>query len=245
MYRFSTFCLAVIMLSVTPARAQFKKGMRMPGITIGSAFFNSGKTEYSAPAPTNGYTSNTNSAGINLSPSLGWFISDKTVVGVRITGGYKYEKYIDADNNITFRKKENKSFTTGLGGFARNYFAVSGRLLPFVQVNADAGIGSSKTDGFNYLPTYKETYSGKSSGDFFANAGVAAGVTKMLNTHVGVDLYFGYTYSYYKNSFKTNTARDVGNDGSIDENAVSDITSKITNHGLAIGIGLQVFLEKR
>ena len=59
--------------------AQFKKGMRMVGATIGNAFFNSGKSDYSYPPPTTGYTSNSNNFGVTLNPSMGWFVSDNVI----------------------------------------------------------------------------------------------------------------------------------------------------------------------
>lgn len=61
--------------------SQIKKGTKMPGITVGTVFYNSGKNEISFPPPTTGFTSEVSSAGINLGPSMGWFVSDNTAVG--------------------------------------------------------------------------------------------------------------------------------------------------------------------
>ena len=241
--RFGAFFALFMLLAQCSLHAQFKKGTLVPGFNIGSAYFNSGKTEYSAPAPTNGYTSSTNSTGFRLSPSLGLFISDKTLVGVYLNGNYGYEKYIDASNNITFRKLTINSFSAGLGLFARNYFG-TGRFLPFAQLNIDGGIGSSKTNGFNYTTVYRESFTGKSSGDFLTNAGLSVGVTRLLSEEVGLDLSFGYTFTHQKKKFKQTTLRDVGNDGSIDESSMSDLSTKINNHGLAIAFGIQVFLAR-
>jgi hypothetical protein len=248
MYRLSAFFLLLISISITPVNAQFSKGMRMAGATIGGAFFNSGNYDYTVPAPTIGYSASTNSLGVNLSPDYGWFISDQTVVGAQLLFGYKYDKELRSDpNNVTFYKNTGHSLNVGIGGFVRNYFSSTGNLHPFAQAGVQAGIGSSENEGFSYnnSPLYKNVFKGKSSGDFSANGSIILGVTKMINTHVGLDITAGYTYTYAKNKYKTNTSTDLGIDGTIDENSVSDITSKFTNHGFAIGVGLQIFLDRK
>lgn len=226
----------------TVSEAQFSKSTRMVGASFGNAFFNSGKKEVSAPAPTVGYNSDINSVGLSLVPNYGWFISSSTVVGARVSVGYKYDKVIDAINNVAFRKDIQKTFSGMIGGFARTYFKESG-FMPFAQVNVDAGISNATTDGFFYTTTYKETYSGKSSGDFTADGGLSLGVTKMLNDHVGLDIAAGYLYTYNKNKFTTNTERDVDYNGTIDETGKSELTTKSTNHGFSISVGFQVFLR--
>ncbi len=217
----------------------------MPGITAGSIFFNSGKTTYSAPPPTTGYTSNTNSAGINLSPSLGWFITDRTVAGGRVSGYYRYDKYVDASNNVTFRKKEDRATQWGLGAFIRNYFTQAGRFIPFGQVTVDGGLGSARTEGFNYTSAYRETYKGKSGSSSFINAGISAGVTRLLGEQVGLDLAVGYTFSHTQQKFTTDTFRDVGIDGTIDETLKSEITTRMNNHGVTLSMGIQVFIGRK
>jgi hypothetical protein len=245
MYRLFSLFFALIFLFTVPANAQFKKGMRMAGASIGGAFFNAGSTDYTAPFPTTGYTSKTNSIGLNLAPDFGWFISDKTVIGGQFLLSYKYDKdlLVDADN-ITYSKNILHGLHIGLGAFARQYFSATGSFYPFAQVNLQALTGSSKNDGFFYnsSPLYKDVFKGKSSGDFTANAGFALGVTKMINTYVGLDISVGYTYSYNKNKYKTNTARDADIDGTIDERPVSDITTKSTSNGIALNVGFQIFL---
>jgi hypothetical protein len=245
MQRFTLLILSFILLTGAAVNAQFKKGQLMPGITVGSIFFNSGKTEYSAPPPTTGYTSNTNSAGINLSPSLGWFISGRTVIGGRVSGNYRYDKYLDASNNVTFRKKEDRVTQWGLGAFVRNYFGQAGRFIPFGQVAVDGGLGNARTEGFTYTSTYRETYKGKSGSSSFINAGVSAGVTRLLGEQVGLDLAIGYVFSHTQQKFTTDTFRDVGIDGTIDETRKSEITTRMNNHGVTLSMGIQVFIGRK
>jgi opacity protein-like surface antigen len=226
--KFICFLLIITAFNM-PLSAQFSKGMRMAGASIGTMFFNSGKYTYTVPLPTTGYTESTNSIGLSLTPGFGWFISGQTVIGAQLQAGYRYDKNIKADeNNVTF---------------LRNYFTSSGKFLPFGQVSLLAGIGSASHQGFDYslTPLFKDDFDGESSGDFYANAGITIGLTKMLNPHVGLDITAGYLYSYNKQEYKTIVKRDVDIDGSIDETATSQLTTKYTNHGFTIGVGFQVF----
>lgn len=248
MYRQFICFLLVITAFILNSQAQFSKGMRMSGATLGSAFFNSGKYDYTVPPPTIGSSVHTNSLGISLSPNYGWFISGQTVIGVQFTPAYKYDKFIESDaNNVSFHKNISKSFIISLGGFARNYFPVTGNFIPFAQASLAAGMGSSNHEGFEYnaSPLYKDVFEGKSSGDFLVNGGISLGVTKMLNQHIGLDIIAGYNYIYNKSQYKTTTQRDTDIDGTIDETLTGDVETKFTNHGFTVGIGLQIFLDKR
>ena len=241
--KFLLFCLFIFQTFII--HAQFSKGDRMVGVTIGNIFFNSGKSDYTYPPPTSGFTTNTNSFGISLSPSYGWFISDNTVLGASFIIEYNHKKAFskDASNGNTFSRDETNNFNIGVGAFARNYFNSSGKFYPFGQFGFNFGIGSSSSKGFFFSSGNKSTYDGKSSGDFFANAGLSVGLTRMLNKHTGLDFSLGYNFSYNKNTFKTTTLLDIGNNGSIDQTAISEPTQKFTNHGVMLALGFQIFLE--
>jgi len=234
----------LLLVISTSLNAQFRKGMRMVGATIGNSFFNSGKSDYSYPPPTTGYTSNSNNFGVTLNPSMGWFISDNTVVGALLNAGYTHQKVFNESAGTTYKKDIFNSFNIGIGGFARNYFKSSGSFMPFGQFNLNFGIGSTSNNGFYFINNDKSTYDGKSSGDFYLNTGIALGLTKMLNEHTGLDFFAGYTYSYNKKDMKTTTLTDLGNNGSVDQTAVAEPALKFTNHGVNIGVGFQIFLSK-
>jgi len=229
------------------SNAQFQKGMRMVGVSIGNAFFNSSKSDYSYPAPTTGFTANTTNFGVNLNPTYGWFVSDNTVIGASFILGYKHNKtsYEDAVNGNTFREDQVNNFNIGIGGFVRNYFSSAGKFYPFGQFGINFGPGSSNSKGFSFSGGNKSTYTGKGSGDFFANAGVALGLTRMLNKNTGLDFSLGYNFSYEKSTFKTTTLTDVGNNGTIDQTSISEPTQKFTNHGVSFSVGFQIFLERK
>src|SRR5262245_55081007 len=71
---------ALALLLTFSATAQFKKGQRMLGATIGSVFFNSSTADVSFPPPTSGYTTKTTHFGLLLSPMAGQFVNDNIVV---------------------------------------------------------------------------------------------------------------------------------------------------------------------
>jgi len=237
------FCL----LAGSGLFAQFEKGNKMAGATIGSIFFNSGKTDYSYPPPTTGFTTNQTSFGINFSPNYGWFVSDNVAIGASFILSQNHQKTFDEDgsNGNTFNRDISNRFNIGVGSFARAYFSNPGKFYPFGQASVNFGIGSSSSNGFYFGGGNKSTYDGKSSGDFFANAGLSFGLTKMINKHAGLDFYLGYNFSYTKSTFKKITQTDIGNNGSIDQTSTSEPTQKFTNHGAAIGIGFQIFLESK
>lgn len=222
----------------------------MVGADVGSIFFNSGTADVTYPSPTNGYTSKTTSFGVNIAPSMGWFISDNTAIGVLLNINPSGTKTTYEATGNTYQQDKSSIFNLGIGGFARNYFSSgSSSFKPFGQLSLNLGISSQKTDGFFYggsgLGAYKQTYDGKSSGGFFFNAALALGMTKMINTHTGLDIFAGYNFSHNKSTYKTVTKRDDGNNGSIDVTFENNPTTNFSSHGVVVGVGFQIFLEPR
>ena len=237
----------LLLLNTIAVNAQFTKGDRMIGTSVGSIFFNSGTSDISV-ASIGSNRSVITSYGVSISPSLGWFISDKTVVGAALNINPNGQKTTYEQSGTTYQSDKSNGFNIGFGGFARNYFSGKSSLSPFGQISLNGGISSLKTEGFFYgggagPGAYKITYSGNSTGGSFANATFTGGVTKMMGENAGLDFYIGYSYSYNKNTFKKTTLRDNGNDGSIDERGENETTTKYTNHGFILGVGFQVFLR--
>jgi hypothetical protein len=230
------------------ANSQFAAGTRMAGVSVGSVFVNTGNADQTVTGIGSRLVK-VNGFGASLVPSLGWFVSENTVVGGSFNLNVFNNKNIFEENGNTFQKDKTGSFDIGIGGFARNYFKSSGSVLPFGQISLSAGISSSNSEGFFYGgsgPTaYKETYDGDASGGFFGDAFLSAGITKMLGKYTGLDIYLGYNFHYTKTTTKTTTLHDVGIDGTIDETRTNETVSKFTNHRFIIGAGFQVFLEKK
>jgi len=243
---FKKFCLLpVLLISTIALQAQFKKGDNMVGASIGNVAINSGSSDVSFPQ-TQGYSSKSSGYSIRFEPTWGWFISDKTVVGVSLNVNPGKQKISYEDAGTTFQRDESSNFNIGVGAFLRNYFSTSKSFMPFGQFGFNAGINSSSIEGFRYYAgPYKISYDGKSSGGFFANSTLQLGLTKMMGENTGLDFYAGYNFSYSSNTFKTTTLRDDGVDGTIDTRSENEPTTKFTNHGFILGVGFQVFLRKK
>lgn len=246
MNRVFLLATAFLLLFSGPLSAQFKKGDRMAGATVGTVLFNSGTADISV-AQIGSNTSKVTSYNISINPSLGWFISEKTAVGASLNINPTGNKTTYEQSGSTYQSDKSTSFNIGAGGFVRHYLGSSGGLLPFGQLGINLGISNLKTEGFFYggsgATAYKSSYDGSSSGGFFLNSTLQAGMTKLLNDHTGLDFYIGYNFSYSKNTFKRTTLRDDGNNGSIDSRAENETTTKFTNNGFMIGVGFQVFLK--
>jgi hypothetical protein len=240
--------LLSVMLLIGPfsASAQFSKGDKMVGATIGSVIVNSGSSDITI-AQIGSNTSRITNFNINFNPSLGWFISDQTVAGASVIINPYSNKTTYEQGGTTYQSDKNNNFSIGLGGFARHYFGGTGSLMPFGQLGVNFGINTLKTEGFFYGGSgnnaYKISYDGETNGGFFANSTFQLGFTKMVSDFTGLDFYAGYNFSYNKNTFKRTTLRDDGNNGSVEERSENETTTKFTNHGFILGVGFQVFLK--
>ena len=241
----SLFCLFLMANSIA-LNAQFAKGDKMVGASIASIFFNSGNADISTVSIGNA-TSKITSYGVSITPQIGWFVSDKIAIGATLNINPNGQKTTYQENGSTYQSDKSNGFNIGFGGFVRSYFSGKSSLMPFGQFSLNAGISNLKTEGFFYggsgPSVYKQSYSGNSSGGFFANASFTAGFTKMMGENAGLDFFVGYNYSYNKNTFKKTTLLDIGNDGTIEERRENETTNKFTNHGFVLGVGFQVFLR--
>jgi hypothetical protein len=242
-----TVLIPLLFLCVA-GNAQFQKGTRMAGATVASLFFNSGNSDISVTS-IGSTKSKITSYGVSINPSLGWFVSDRTVVGATLNINPGGQKTTYEENGSTYQSDKTNTFNFGIGGFARNYFSVNKPLLPFAQASLNGGISSLKTEGFFYggagSSAYKDSYSGNSSGGSFFNASFTGGFTKMIGTNAGLDFYIGYNFSYNKHTFKRTTQRDEGIDGTIEIRTENETTTKFTNHGFLLGVGFQVFIHPK
>ena len=212
MRQLNIFLAAISIMAGISANAQFRKGDKMVGASVGSFFFNSGGSDVSIPQ-SRGYSSNTNSWGIIIEPAIGFFISSKTAIGGTLFINPSSQKTSYEDGGTTFQEDQKSDFSLGVGAFARNYFGTnSSSLMPFGQFGFNTGINSSGTEGFRYYdsnPDYKTSYDGNSSGGFFLNTTLQVGASKMMGENAALDFYVGYNYSYNKNTFKTITSTDI------------------------------------
>ncbi|HET6995368.1 MAG TPA: hypothetical protein VFI06_10330 [Chitinophagaceae bacterium] len=236
-----------VLLMTLAINAQFKKGDKMVGASVGTMFFNHGNTNIS----TNVTVSNTSNDnfGISFNPSLGWFLNEKTAVGITPLISYSKQKVLGKSvDGKTFLKDESSRYSFGIGGFARYYLPGStDKMRFFGQYDLWAGLGGSKSDGFEYEPAgvYVDRYDQKSSGDLSVNTGLSLGLSKFLSARTALDFSIGYKFSYTKSHPSGNFVRDYLDPNAGDETKKPDYDQAFTNHGFVFGIGFQVFLDRK
>lgn len=241
----SLFLLACFAGIQPPVHAQFKKGDVMAGASLASLFYNSGTLDVSFD-DFPGYDGKTSSFGLRIEPAIGLFLSEKAAVGFTLNLNPSGQRESFSVNNTTFQEDNSNSFNLGVGIFARNYFGAGSSWMPFGQLGVNAGFASGSNDGFRYYSgsvPYKETYNGKTTEGFFANASLQFGLTKMLGENAGIDLFLGYNFSRNKNTTRTVTETDLEIDGDIDFTSTNEPTTRFSNHGFILGAGFQVFLR--
>lgn len=215
----------------------------MIGATIGTALISSGKTEYTFPNGTQGYTTNNNNWNITISPSIGWFIQNNSVVGGSIILNSSHQKtWNENTSGLTYKEDNYHNTDFGLGVFYRYYFSTSNTIKPFGHIYINGGSGTTKTDGFyNTSAAQSESYTGKSSDKLFYNLGVNAGITKMINSTIGLEAFVGYVHSYSKFTTKTKSVMVLGSSSTTAE---YEPTQRFSGNGVSVGVGLQIFLSK-
>ena len=247
MTRLKPILIAALAILTIPVSAQIKKGTRMVGVTAGTVVYNSGSSDVSFAGTTAGYSTKVSSWGVNIVPSIGYFINERMAIGFNLNINPSGSKTSFQYGTTTFQQDKVNGFIIGAGGFIRNYFKSGSTWLPFGQFGLNAGTTTQKTSGFFYGGSgpgaYKDTYTGKSSSGFFANASFTLGLTRLLSAHTGFDVSAGYMYSYNKYTYKTTRLRDDAVDGTIDQTSVNNPSTNYTNHGLTLNIGFQIFLD--
>lgn len=229
---------AIILLSAFTTYGQFTKGTRTVGINISSIGFSALNSTFYVEQIGTSSNSN-NSLNLSITPSMGWFIKENVLVGGNMSVNFNNSKYT-AGNNV---ERKGNSFTIGLGGFGRYYLGTTG-FMPYLQATAGVSFGSGKNTWDESYPTYSEKGEANQKGIFNINAGLGAGLTKMVNKNVGIDLGIGYAYTNasYDYSYVTNIQY---NNPSSSETRKSDYRYKGSNHGVNFSVGFLVFLDPK
>ncbi|HRF20351.1 MAG TPA: hypothetical protein PK977_19365, partial [Chitinophagaceae bacterium] len=103
---------ALFLLGSFSAIAQFSKGDKMIGASVGSVVVNSGSSDISV-AQIGSNTSRITNFNININPSFGWFISDKTVVGGAVIINPYNNKTTYEQSGSTYQSDKNSNFSIG------------------------------------------------------------------------------------------------------------------------------------
>ncbi|PTB91185.1 hypothetical protein C9994_16010 [Marivirga lumbricoides] len=120
---------------------------------------------------------------ISIIPQLGYFVSDKVLIGGRI--GYsnvKVEQFGSGNGSIVI-DNEIKTSLFKIGPYARFHKSLNEQLLLFMQGNIDVGFGTRKNGRTD--ETVDESI-------FEIEAGVRPGILLMVSDKVGIESTFGF-----------------------------------------------------
>jgi hypothetical protein len=231
--------LLLVLISFTAfvSYGQFTKGTRMVGVNIGSAGFSANSTSFDQEG-VGLSTSKTNFINVSVSPSMGWFINENVVIGGNLAINFQNRNYKAG----SFADSKTNDLTFGLGAFGRYYFGSSG-FMPYLQASLGGAFGSGKATGNSKNSSYSDKWEENRKGIFNLSAGVSAGITKMLNKNVGLDLGLGYSFvnSSYNYSAITNRQYVSTNTERL------ETKGKYSNsiNGVAVSFGLLIFLDPK
>ncbi|GEM_PF-401181 len=124
---------------------------------------------------------------IYFDPKAGYFIIDNLVAGLFIDLNYYSSKSKDEFGY------SNKGTTLEIGPFARYYFPICDKLVPYGEAQIGVGVDNSSSRS----SSSSEWYKSKSS--VFAYQ-LGGGATYFFNSNVGADAFIGF--SHYSNKYK-------------------------------------------
>jgi hypothetical protein len=241
---FRLIVLLLFCLCFTAARAQFQKGNRMIGASIGSGNYLTGTTNFTYPN-TQGYKASSNQFSLSVTPTYGIFLSPSLVIGGSINLATSYERIDNKSlRDTTFSSSRASNTDLGLGVFARYFLSAEGKGFPWLQLFVNGGTGFGKTSGFSFgsdaTGAYRDSYTGKTAGRFFFNTGLNLGYTRMLNPGLGLEAFAGYQYSITRFTNETASVRQYASSTVTQE---FQPTQRFAGGGVNFGLGLQVYLR--
>ncbi len=125
----------VFQLITFAASAQLQKGNKILGGTIN---YSTSTTTSDNSGAAGGQTNKTNN--FNVSPSLGFFVTDRTVVGLM----FDINSYSNESSGLTGLSFRNNSNQFGFGPFVRRYFSLKEWVAFYGQ--AELGFSNQKTE---------------------------------------------------------------------------------------------------
>lgn len=235
--------LSVFLLSAVTSFAQFEKGTRTFGLSIGSlGFSNLGADATSNNGSLIGSDKNTRFS-VSVNPSYGWFINEKVLVGGNVSISLSSSKY--TAGSITNEKSN--GFAAGLGVYSRYYFSSTG-FMPYGQVALGASMGSAS---FTWTRDLRNSFNSIDKGTadqksiFNLNAGLSFGLTKMVNKNVGLDLGLGYNFTNTNYKYSSLNNRQYQTTPPSTEEVRSNFKYSGFTHSVGASVGFIIFLDPK
>lgn len=203
----SVLILALLGMSLA-GHGQAMKGDRLVGAQVANVSFRS--------------ISGANLVSGQLSPSVGWLVSDKTVVGIGIP--IYLLSYTNGPQFGTVTSTNTSIFQLGLAPFIRQYLS-SGMTRPYLGGSlAYANTSVSSKSG-------TQTFTDNSSSGLGYN--LSLGVAFFLNRHISFDLVGIYSGDFDRN----NPATLLGSSN-------ANLLGSVGGNSFTIGAGFNIFLSR-
>ncbi len=236
------FLIAFVLIGIT-GYGQFIKGTRTLGFNFGGVGYNSRNTDDDYVDSRLGLrTKSQKDFSINFNPSYGVFVTNQLLLGGGISLSYNNSKY-DEKYDFVFNSSSN-SLILGLNLYSRYYFAGKNNLFPYGQINFGVGFGNGSGESTEkYLSRDSSIVNDfTQKGIFNVNAGLSAGVTKMLNKNVGIDFALGYNLNMFNSTIAPVFSRVVRGT-TIESGNGGEYKSSNTTNGVSLNVGLIIFLD--
>jgi hypothetical protein len=226
--------IPVLILAVAVAAfPQNKKGNLLIGTYLGSTGLSFGSSESGSSSSTDRSKSDSSGFSIGIGPSIGYFLTDKLVLGTSLSISYGTSRYENSYTESDYTSKsDSHSLYLSIGPFVRYYLgAPNAKRMPYVHVSAGTSLYPSYGGHYETSNDYEYDYSYKSYSSW--NAGVQLGYEHFVNSVIGLQYYVGYSFSHYSYEYKYEYPDSP------------DYTSdyKSTSHGLNVGVGIQIHLD--
>jgi hypothetical protein len=226
---------AIAFMAVFTVNAQNKKGNMLVSAYVGSAAFNSNKNDYTYSIGPTIYDGDSKSFNIGVGPEVGWYLTDRLVVGTYLGLSY-YNSKSNSGNNSSINTSHSKSNSLyfNVGPSARVYLGKNNdKGMPYLRLSTGLSFyPSDNGESYNSTNTYHYTY--KTKNYLTWNLGPQLGYEHFFNQHIGLQYYIGYNYSHSK--YKYDYDYSVGGtDYSYTQNSHTS--------SISFGVGLQVHMD--
>ncbi len=184
------FVILSLLVSISSYYAQLSKGTFMPGIGINYSY-NSSKSHDTINGGGLANDNTGKSTNFSTNVKLGYFISDKVVIGV--FGGYSKQTFDNTwiqNNNSTTNSYSINGIYGGV--FLRYYKLLKNNKFGFFgQLSSNYTFGKTHTHYTEYNVN-SQYYSSEVHGTSYAiNASISPGIVYFINNRVGVEAMFG------------------------------------------------------
>jgi hypothetical protein len=224
---------ALMIFGVITLFAQNHKGWWQVGASLGGADYNNSYSETSYSYIPTTYSSKGNGFSLYVNPTLGYYVTDKLVLGGSVYLSPYTGKYTNSQSNSTATSETKYSyFAISIGPMLKCYLGKNqGKGMPYFMVD----------ENMTWYPGYKSTYTSSTGGGStdrydkysYWNTDAVLGYEHFLNEHIGLNFAVGYRYTYYK--YTVNVDQITGTD--------YKYSSKGHYHDATFSLGLVMHLD--